>query len=151
VGFDKAHAEVLAHLARECYLNPESYKVYDDTLPVLEYLSDRGWRHVILSNHVPELPEIVEAIGLSTHISRCFSSALTGYEKPNPEAFRTALAHIGNPRTVWVIGDNLTADVRGAEAVGLPAILVRTARTEEVKYYATDLKQVCAILKDVTE
>ncbi|HUA61713.1 MAG TPA: HAD hydrolase-like protein, partial [Verrucomicrobiae bacterium] len=45
---------------------------------------------------------------------------------PNPEAYRTALATIGATGNVWMIGDNITADVLGAEAAGLRAILVRT-------------------------
>ncbi|WP_228282485.1 HAD hydrolase-like protein [Rubrobacter tropicus] len=30
-----------------------------------------------------------------------------------------------NPKRVWMVGDDADADVRGAEAAGIPAILVR--------------------------
>ncbi len=33
-----------------------SWELFDDTLPALDQLSADGWSHVVLSNHVPELP-----------------------------------------------------------------------------------------------
>jgi putative hydrolase of the HAD superfamily len=101
------------------------WRLFDDTLPVLGRLRADGWRHVILSNHVPELAGIVAALGMDGLVERVITSAATGYEKPHPEAFRGALAAAGEPQTVWMLGDNPLADVAGAEAVGIPAILLR--------------------------
>jgi len=39
--------------------------------------------------------------------------------------FKAALNAAGHPRVVWMVGDNPVADIVGAEAVGIPAILVR--------------------------
>ena len=147
VGFDHKRASELARLVREYYINPERFLLYVDTIPVLKYLSEKGWKHLILSNHVPELPDIVKALGLSPYIDFCITSAATGYEKPNPEAFRIALSLIDNPKKVWMIGDDLDADVRGAETVGLPAILVRNPGSENVKYYARDLLEATSIIE----
>jgi putative hydrolase of the HAD superfamily len=79
----------------------------------------------VLSNHVPELHGLIDGLGLAPHLDDVFSSGLTGYEKPHPEAFRMVLAACGNPTQAWMVGDNPHADVEGAEGVGLPAILVR--------------------------
>ncbi len=46
-----------------------------------------------------------------------------------------------------MIGDNLNADIRGAEAVGLPAILVRNPGGENVKYYARNLLEAASIIE----
>jgi putative hydrolase of the HAD superfamily len=81
--------------------------------------------NAILSNHVPELPELVGALGIAPYVDAVFTSALTGFEKPHPEAFRYALRAFGDPQHVWMVGDSPTADVQGAEALGLRAILVR--------------------------
>jgi putative hydrolase of the HAD superfamily len=80
---------------------------------------------VILSNHVPELEAIISGLGIRDRFAAVITSALIGYEKPHPEAFRIALAKAGHPETVWMVGDNPRADVAGAEAAGIPAILVR--------------------------
>ena len=146
VGFDDSRARELARLAHQTYINPQEFILYDDTIPALESLSRLGWQHAILSNHVPELPEIVRALPLSPFISFCITSAAAGYEKPNIKAFRNAISVIGNPELVWMVGDSATADVGGAEAAGLPAIQVRSPRTDGVKYYAPNLLEAAAII-----
>lgn len=146
VGFELNRARELAKQVRKHIIDPRRYVVYDDTIPVLESLKTRGWRQVILSNHIPELPDIIEALGLSTYIDFCITSAISGYEKPNPEAFKKALKLTGNPDRLWMIGDNPVADIQGAEAMGIPAILVRKPNTEKIKYYAPDLYGIIKII-----
>jgi putative hydrolase of the HAD superfamily len=112
----------LAKLARRRYTT-SGWRLYDDTLPTLRALRDDGYRHVILSNHVPELEQIVESLGLE--VDAIVNSAITGYEKPHPEAFAAGRRAAGDPDELWMVGDNPIADVQGAEAVGIPALLVR--------------------------
>ena len=124
VGFNADRSRALGAATHRAFVDPASHRVFGDTRPALKCLSEAGWRHVILSNHVPELEEIVVALGLRSHFEAVLSSALTGYEKPHPEAFRLALHRAGSPQRAWMVGDNLVADVEGAERVGIPAILV---------------------------
>lgn len=49
------------------FLDPVAWVVYDDTEQALAELSDHGWRHVIVSNHMPELPRLVTDLGLADH------------------------------------------------------------------------------------
>jgi putative hydrolase of the HAD superfamily len=107
------------------------WEAFGDAQQALEATAAAGWTNAILSNHVPELPALVAGVGLSTHVDRIFSSAQIGWEKPNPRVFRHALNAYGNPREVWMIGDNPIADIAGAEAVGLRAILVHGADSQE--------------------
>jgi putative hydrolase of the HAD superfamily len=102
------------------------WEVFADTRPALKATAEAGWRNVILSNHVPELAALVYALGLSDLVEDVFSSALIGYDKPHPEAFRHALRACGEPARRWMVGDNPVADVRGAQTVGIPALLIRT-------------------------
>ena len=60
--------------------------------------------------------------GLFDHVT---NSAVIGYEKPHPEIFRLALEAAGNPTSAWMVGDNVTADILGAEQAGISGILVR--------------------------
>ena len=94
-------------------------------MPALHELSSRGWTHLILSNHVPELPEILDNLGLDGSFFRVFNSGEGGNEKPHPQAFNSVLETVVGAEAAWMVGDSLAADVRGAEAVGLPAVLVR--------------------------
>jgi putative hydrolase of the HAD superfamily len=125
VGFGADRARELGRHARASYVDITKWRLFDDTVAVLSELKASGWRHVILSNHVPELAELVERVGLGGLIDEVVNSAVTGYEKPHPEAFSLGRAAGRDAHELWMIGDNPVADVAGAEAVGIPAILVR--------------------------
>ncbi|MBI1923670.1 HAD family hydrolase [Candidatus Poribacteria bacterium] len=125
VGIMSHRAMALARLVREHYLDVTRFRLFEDTRDTLIKLDSSGWKHTILSNHVPELAQIVEGIGLGDLISHVVNSAVIGFEKPHPEAFQIALRTSGDPTRVWMVGDNPEADALGAEAVGIPAILVR--------------------------
>lgn len=126
LGYDRERAQRLADETRITYTDASSFSLYDDTIPALESLTRSGWRHVILSNHVPELPNLVRELGLLPFFDDVISSALIGYEKPHSEAFAAGLRAAGDADEVWMVGDNPVADVEGAEAAGIPAILVRS-------------------------
>ena len=121
----KEQALTLARQVRPTYLDPAVWFVFDDVVPTLRRLKDLEWRHVVLSNHVPELPQLVADLGLTTYFEAVYSSAATGVEKPNPEAFRRARATLPADARVWMVGDSVDADM-GAEAAGISAILVRS-------------------------
>ena len=125
VGYEPIRAAELAALARARYVDPVGWRLFDDTVPALSLLSRAGWRHAVLSNHVPELEQILAGLGLDRHLDAVLCSAVTGYEKPHPEAFAGALRLRLNGEPVWMVGDNPEADVEGARRAGLPAILVR--------------------------
>lgn len=144
-GYDRARALELAEAARRLYVDPGvGWALFDDTLPALERLSQAGWAHAILSNHVPELRQIVAGLGLDDVIAEVSCSAETGYEKPHPQAFAAVLDRL-RPAAAWMVGDNVVADVLGAEAVGIPAVLVRRPDLRAARY-ADSLTDVDAFL-----
>ena len=124
-GLSADRAQIRAKEVRPVYLAPDRWRLYEDTIPALTALSEAGWRHVLLSNHVPELRGIIGRLGLESLLERIFNSAETGYEKPHPTAFRQVLATLRDNGRVWMVGDSRTADAAGAESVGIPALLVR--------------------------
>ena len=108
--------------------------------------SPRGVAHLILSNHLPELPEILDNLGLAGHLLEVFNSAESGYEKPHPRAFDGVFEAVAGAEAAWMVGDNLAADARAAEAVGLPAILVRGPK-HDTRYHSTDLYGIVDIVE----
>ena len=137
----------LAAQVRAVYVEPSAWRLFDGVLPTLDRLSGAGWRHMIVSNHVPELADIVQHLGLGQHVQAVINSAETGYEKPHSQAFALALQAIGNWTKVVMIGDSFAADVQGAAAAGIPAILVRKTHAE-AKLYCADLAAVPQMLAD---
>ncbi len=145
-GVPPARARSLAEAVRPVYLQNDWHLV-DDTVPTLSRLSARGWTHLILSNHVPELEAIVRSLGLADHIDRVYTSAHLGYEKPHPKAFQPILSTLEAETTVWMVGDSFRADVQGASNVGVSGILVRNEHPEAA-YTCDTLSEVAEILNE---
>jgi putative hydrolase of the HAD superfamily len=148
VGVAPARARELARLAHERYVDGRSgWMLFDDSRPVLTQLGERGWRHVVLSNHVPELEEIVACLRLDDLLDAVVTSAVAGFEKPHPEAFAAGRRAAGGATTLWMVGDNAEADVAGAEAAGIPAILVRSERPSPSRRRAAGLFDVIPLIE----
>ena len=146
-GYAPARGLELADAARRLYVDPDvGWALFEDTLPTLTRLSQAGWTHAILSNHVPELRAIVAALGLHEVVALVSCSAETGYEKPHVEAFASVLDQV-RPAEAWMVGDNIAADVLGAEALGIPAVLVRRP-DPRAERYADSLAGVERFLTD---
>jgi putative hydrolase of the HAD superfamily len=145
-GFADSQARVLAREVRRIYPEAQFFRLFDDTLGTLDALTARGWTHFLLTNHVPELPGILASLGLAPRIVRVLNSAQTGYEKPHPQAFRNVLAACPGATSRWMIGNSFADDVRGAESVGIRAILVR-ARHPDARLQCDRLSEVIEIIE----
>lgn len=107
---------------------PTAYRLFDDVPPAIEELRARGYRLGLVSNWGWHLHAILEHYGLASAFDVIVSSARCGYRKPHPEIYRCALRQLAlAPSEVLFVGDNPQADLRGASAVGMRAILIDRA------------------------
>lgn len=94
----------------------------------LAELRRRGARIYLLSNAqscftVPEL----KRVGLIDAFDGIFLSSDFGARKPSPAFFTAALARAGvSPEEALMIGNDPDADIRGADAVGMPSRYIHT-------------------------
>lgn len=144
---DVPRAAELAAEVRATYLEPSAWVIFDDVVTTLEKLTALGWRHIVLSNHVPELPALMERLGLAHYFDAIYTSATIGVEKPNRRAFLHVMSSLPSDAQVWMIGDNPVADAEGAEAAGIPAILVRSRASNSVRC-CLSLGEVVTILEE---
>ncbi len=142
VGIGQADAAVCAAQVRQRYLDPSRWSVFDDAFPALEAVSQLGVPSIILSNHVPELEWLAGRLGLRSHVESVVTSALIGYEKPNPRVYEIALKKAGNPDLAYMIGDNPAADVDGPEAAGIRGILISRDGSRAAKRMVSSLLDV---------
>jgi putative hydrolase of the HAD superfamily len=147
-GIEPEQARQLARAVRATYCDPKQWRLFDDVTPTLAQLAHAGWSHVILSNHVPELPLLVSRLPLRPYITAIYTSAAIGVEKPHPEAFRTVLRAHPDATRVWMIGDNWAADILGANAVHIPAILVR-AEHPGARYQCANVAMAGALIESM--
>ncbi|MEC9487940.1 MAG: HAD-IA family hydrolase [Halanaerobium sp.] len=136
LGYGNEAAEMMGRAARDRYLDLSKWELFPDTIPALRCLSDNHWRHIIVSNHVPELDNIVTHLGLQPYFSAVVNSAICGFEKPHQKIFQIALERAGHPSQAWMIGDNIEADICGAEDCGIPGILVRKRNPRARRQYS---------------
>jgi len=136
-----------AEQVREQLIKVDEFTLYEDTIEMLNYFKEKGYSNIILSNHIPELPRIVEELGLSTYLIDCISSANVGYEKPNAKIYEHALEKYNDPKDVWMVGDSVAADVKGPENAGIKGILVRSKEEEGIRYHSNDLLGLREIIK----
>jgi len=125
IGVPMEEARRLAGLFREMYTGcAENFITYPDTCEALALTRAHGYKNVILSNHIPELSDIIAKLPFAELIDGIVNSASIGYEKPHPVIFQKAREAMGCPDICWMVGDNYTADYLGAREAGMNAIWV---------------------------
>jgi FMN phosphatase YigB (HAD superfamily) len=102
--------------------------VFPEVPEILTLIREKGIKTGIVTNASQPMwirdIEINEH-GLLEHFPDCrISAADVGYLKPHPAIFQAALTRLGvEPAETVFVGDNPIADVAGAQAVGLRAVL----------------------------
>jgi putative hydrolase of the HAD superfamily len=121
---------------------------YPDVVPALGALRARGLKLVVASNWDCSLPEWLRRAGLWDLIDGAASSAAAGAPKPAPAVFTAALAIAGVEAHAAVhVGDSLEADIAGATAAGIRAILIqREGRPPAGVEAVTSLAAVASLL-----
>ena len=122
------------------------FELYDDALPVLDRLRDRGLLIGMLSNSSRDLAEFVVHHGL--HADAVLTSHGHGKTKPHESIFRAMLDLLGvQAEEAVMVGDTIEDDVEGARAVGMRAILLdREGRYPEIDGRLDDLRELPAAL-----
>jgi putative hydrolase of the HAD superfamily len=101
------------------------FHAYPDAAPALRTLRARGLSLVVVSNWDHSLHERLAETGLAPLVDAAVASADLGCAKPDPAIFRHALELARAPAAATVhAGDAPGADVEGALAAGLRAVMV---------------------------
>jgi HAD superfamily hydrolase (TIGR01509 family) len=102
------------------------FEMYDDVEPVLRSLVARGLIVGAISNSHRSLEAFREHFSLEGLIHATVTSFEHGFLKPHPSIFAEALDRAGaDAATSLMVGDSLKADVGGALAAGMRAVLLR--------------------------
>ncbi len=118
-------AEGLAHEVYDKFGRAEHWRPFEDVPGALERLRARGLKLGIVSNWDRRLVGILEGMGLGGMLDTVVSSADVGMHKPDPRIFELACARLDvEPGRAMHVGDHPYADVLGAKAAGLRAVLI---------------------------
>ncbi|HET6350766.1 MAG TPA: HAD-IIIA family hydrolase [Coriobacteriia bacterium] len=124
LGIDAA-AEEIAQRVYEEFGDPQRWKPYADVEPAFRRLKDAGVKVGLISNWDRRLPRIMEGLGLASYVDVTVVSAEVGLRKPDPRIFELALQQADVvPERAAHVGDHHYADIVGANAVGMTAVLI---------------------------
>jgi putative hydrolase of the HAD superfamily len=105
------------------------FALYDDVLPALQALRQRGLLLGLISNTHRSLDAFRSHFELDGLIACAVASSEHGYNKPHPSIFQTALRLLSvEPGEAVMVGDNYRHDIEGARTVGMHGVLLRRAR-----------------------
>lgn len=145
LGLSMADAGRLSEKVRPQYLSIDKWKLYSDSIHVLHGLQDLGFQQYLVSNHVPELPEILKTLNIHHFFKGVFVSSLVGYNKPNPLIIGKSDPNLLSCENVYVIGDRYESDILMAREMGKTGILVR-AHDERAAFQFENLTALEAFL-----
>lgn len=113
--------QVSARLRRLSY----GFALFDDVLPTLETLKGRGLVLGLLSNNEGDMDALSQELGLTPYLDFAVTSGDVGASKPHPAMFLEALRRSRvEPQEAMHVGDQYEADVMGARAAGIHAVLL---------------------------
>ena len=127
---DKGHGDVSEDILRTALdrlfaVTQTNWVLEDDALATLQKLEENGYRLGLISNagDDEDVQQLARRFGIDRYFDFILTSAACSYRKPHPRIFELALSNwYFLPSEAVMVGDNLEADVRGAQKVGLYAI-----------------------------
>ena len=112
-------------------MQPLHTKPDERVVSFLQALHDTGMPWGVITNGSPSQQLKVASSGFGDIMPFMVVSSEVGYEKPDPRIYQDGLKQLGNVSAAdtLFVGDNVEADIGGAQAVGMPTAWVRRGRT----------------------
>lgn len=129
---DVSDAVIRDSLDAHYAITQKNWQLEDDAIDCLTTLQKQNYRLGLVSNAGDhrDVLQLVEKFNLTPFFEFILTSAGCGYRKPHPKIFQLALEMINAPaKEVAMVGDNLNADILGANQAGMYSIWI-TRRTE---------------------
>lgn len=104
------------------FATKDPWYIFPDVVPALNKWQDRGIELGVISNFDTRLKQVLKVLELEQFFTSITISSETGFAKPDPNIFETALDKHGfTAKQAWHIGDSLIEDYQGAKRVGISA------------------------------
>lgn len=127
LGLEHPKPDVLGAMAlRYTALRDEAVTPFQGALTALERLRERGIKLALPTNGSAEKQwGKIRQFGLVRYFDHIQVEGDVGFGKPDAQAFQFALSGVdARPQETWMVGDNLLADIAGAQRAGIHAIWI---------------------------
>jgi putative hydrolase of the HAD superfamily len=127
-GYEDVSNEVLRNALDSLFsITQSNWALEEDAIPTLQRLRVKGYSLGIISNagDDADVQRLARGFGITEYFDFILTSAACSYRKPHPRIFELALSHwYCHPNEAVMVGDNLDADIRGAQEVGLYGVWI---------------------------
>ena len=127
-GYDEVSSETLRSALDTLFAVTQSnWALEEDAIPVLKKLEETGYRLGIISNagDDQDVQQLMRRFKIRQYFDFILTSAACSYRKPHPRIFEIALSNwYLLPTEAVMVGDNLTADIQGAQNTGLYGVWI---------------------------
>lgn len=104
------------------YLPTYNY-LFDGAIELLDYLQEKYKLHIITNGFDQVQTQKIKNSGMEGYFQTVTNSELAGVKKPDPKIFNYALQLAkAKVKDTVMIGDNLLADIEGAQHIGMDVI-----------------------------
>ena len=122
-GYDDVPGDVIRTALDALFaVTQTNWALEEDAIPTLIKLDENGYKLGIISNagDDQDVQQLARGFGIQKYFDFILTSAACSYRKPHPRIFELALANwYLLPSEAVMVGDNLTADIRGAQSAGI--------------------------------
>jgi putative hydrolase of the HAD superfamily len=116
---------VLAELAALEYATwRDSVRLFEDSLPALEWLRRDGYRLGIVSNCSCQAGAVVDPLGLREAVDTMVLSCEVGLMKPDPAIYTLAMERLGTTPERTLLVDDLPENLDAARSIGMKTALI---------------------------
>lgn len=112
--------------------NSSRMRLFDDAIETLTSLRAAGFQIGLITNGPASMQRWkIGQFALESYFDVLVIEGEFGHGKPSPKVFQHALGAVGvDPHQAWHVGDNLYADIGGAQSVGIHAAWIHRDRLE---------------------
>jgi len=109
----------------ERFAQASAWRIFDDVVPTLTALRQRGLKLGVISNWDDRLRPLLKSLRLADQFDRVVVSCEVGDSKPASVVFQVAVEQLGVPAgSILHVGDSFEMDVQGARDAGLNAVQI---------------------------
>jgi len=128
-GYDDVPPETLRRALNALFaVTQENWVLEEDAIPTLRKLREMGYNLGIISNagDDEDVQQLARKFGITEYFDFILTSAACSYRKPHPRIFELALSNwYCPPGEAVMVGDNLDADIRGAQNADIYGIWIK--------------------------
>ena len=116
--------------------------LYTETIEVLEYFKNKGFKIAVISDTSSSLQYSLEQLEIDKYFDSFIASSLVGAGKPSPIIFNAALDSVGVKAEESLYVDDYKPEADGARLQGFTSFLIDRSIKEKKEWEINSLKEI---------